>query len=437
MKRWEISRRSLLRGAGVSLALPFFEQMMPSTARADGRSYPRFLGFYVPCGIYMQRFTPSTEGADFEITPILQPLAAHRRDILLLTGVANRPAQPDGPGDHASGTGAFLTAEHPFKTEGADIRNGISIDQVIANSVGQSSRFASLQLGTRGGGSVGNCDSGYSCAYANNISWAGPSTPLAKEVNPQALFDRLVGDARQTEAEARKRRLYRQSILDVVRDDANGLQARLGRTDRRKLDEYLTGVREVERRVQSEPPRCAPGERPPPPAPVDIRDRTQLMLDLIVLAFQCDLTRVITFMLENAGSNYAFNFLGLSGGHHNYSHHGTSQASFDALQAIDTWEMEQLAALLTKMKSIQEPGGTMLDNSVVFMSSEISDGDRHNHTMMPIILAGKAGGAITTGRHVRFTSEVPVANLFTSLANICGAPISRFGRDGTGPCPNL
>jgi hypothetical protein len=281
---------------------------------------------------------------------------------------------------------------------------------------------------------VGDCDSGYSCAYANNISWSGPSTPLSKEVNPQSLFDRLVGDAQQTEAQAAKRRLYQQSVLDVVRNDTNRLQAKLGRTDRRKMDEYLTSVREIEKRVQSQPPACPVGSRPA--APVDIRDRTTLMLDLIVLAFQCDLTRVISFMLENAGSNYSFDFLGLSGGHHSYSHHGTDQANYDAIQAIDTWEMQQLAYLLGRMKSVQEPGGSLLDNSVVLLSSEISDGDRHNHNNMPVIVAGRGGGAIAAGRHVRYDTEVPLANLYVSIATACGVDASGFG-NSTGPCPGL
>lgn len=436
MKKWELSRRTLLRGAGVALALPVLEQMWPSIARAQTGLPPRrFLGWYLPCGIYMQKFTPGQAGAGYTLTSILQPLAPHRNDFLVLSGVANRPAQPDGPGDHASGTGAFLTATHPYKTQGADIHNGISIDQVIANQIGPSTRFPSLQLGTLGGGTTGDCDSGYSCAYANNVSWAGPATPLSKEVDPQSLFDRLLGDARQTEAEARKRRLYQQSVLDSVKDDSNRLQAKLGRTDRRKMDEYLTSVREVERRVQTVAPSCTTGARPS--GVIDIRDRTTLMLDLIVLAFQCDLTRVITFMLENAGSNYAFDFLGLSGGHHGYSHHGTDPTNFAALEAIDIWEMQQLAYLLARMKSIQEPGGTLLDNSVVFLSSEISDGDRHNHTDLPIIVAGRGGGTISSGRHVRFDSEVPIGNLFISLAATCGVNLSTFGANGTGPCPGL
>lgn len=436
MKKWQLSRRTVLRGAGAALALPFLEQMRPSRADADPAPPPRrFLGLYVPCGMYMQKFTPPDVGSAYTLTPILQPLAAYRNDFLVLSGLANRPAQPDGPGDHASGTASCFTATHPYRTEGSDIRNGISIDQAIANQIGQYTRFPSLQLGTFQGADVGGCDGGYSCAYINNVSWASPTTPLSKEIEPQSLFDRLTGDLQLSEAEARKRRHYQQSVLDVVREDSNRLQAKLGSTDNRKLDEYLTSVREIERRIQSQAPACALGTRPNPP--VDIRDRTRLMLDLIVVAFQCDLTRVVTFMLENGGSNYAFDFLGLSGGHHEYSHHGTIQVNLDALQAIDTWEMQQLAYFLGRMKAVQEAGGTLLDNSVVLMTTEISDGDAHNHTNMPVIVAGKGRGAISPGRHVRFASEIPVANLFISLAAACGVNLTTFGDNGTGPCPSL
>ena len=435
MKKWQLSRRILLKGTGAALALPFLEQMWPSAADAQAAPPPRrFLGWYVPCGMNMPKFTPPDVGSAYTLTPILQPLAAHRNDFLVLSGLANRPAEPDGPGDHASGTAAFLTSAHPFRTEGSDIRNGISLDQVIANQIGQYTRFPSLQLGTYQGASFGGCDGGYSCAYLNNVSWAGPATPLTKEIEPQSLFDRLTGGLPLSDAEARKRRHYQQSVLDVVREDSNQLQAKLGRTDNRKLDEYLTSVREIERRIQLQAPACTVGTRPN--LAVDIRDRTRLMLDLIVLAFQCDQTRVVTFMLENGGSNYAFDFLGLSGGHHEYSHHGTIQANLDALQVIDTWEMQQFAYFLAKMKAVQEPGGTLLDNTVVLLSSEISDGDAHNHNNMPVIVAGRGRGAISPGRHVRFASEIPVSNLFISMAAACGVSLATFG-DGTGPCPSL
>lgn len=442
MKKWELSRRLLLKGAGAALALPLLEQMMPSVARAQNAGAPkprRLVAFYVPCGIHMAQWTPAATGSNYALTPILTPLAPVKSDVLVLSGIANRPAQPDGPGDHASGTGAFITARHPFKTNGAGISNGISVDQAAANVLKQWTKFPSLELGVQGGGSTGDCDSGYSCAYANNIAWANATTPLAKEVNPQAVFDRLFSavDPNQTAAAVARRKAYKQSVLDSVKVDSASLKTKLGKSDKVKLDQYEAGIRDLEVRLQSTVATsvCDPGTRPPPPA--DIRERTKLMMDLMVLAFQCDTTRVATFMLNNAGSNYAFNFLGLSDGHHTYSHHQGQAGNLDALTKIGTWEVEQFSYLLQKMKAITEPDGTMLDNSLLFFSSEIEDGDAHRHVNMPILVAGKAGGNITSGRHVRYTTERPVANLFVSMLTAVGVPTTSFGLDSTGPLDQL
>lgn len=442
MKKWEISRRTLLRGVGAAMALPLLEQMLPSVARAQATGAPpprRLVAFYVPNGIHMAKWTPAATGASYTMTEILQPLAPVKSDLLVLTGLANRPAQPDGAGDHASGTGAFITARHPVKTNGAGISNGISMDQVAANAFKQWTKFPSLELGVIGGGSSGDCDSGYSCAYANNISWANATTPLAKEINPQAVFDRLFAavDPNQTPAAIARRKAYKQSVLDAVKGDSAALKGKLGKTDRTKLEQYEAGIRDIEVRLQSTVPQysCDPGARPN--APTDIRERTKMMLDLMVLAFQCDVTRVATFMLGNAGNYYVYNFLGLTEGHHTYSHHQGSQANYDALTKIDIWEMEQFSYLLQKMKAVIEPDGTMLDNSAVFLSSEIEDGDAHRHTNMPVLVAGKAGGNLTPGRHVRYSTEKPVANLFVSLLDAVGVPTTSFGQDSTGPLDQL
>lgn len=439
--KWRLSRRMMLRGAGALMALPMLEQMLPSVAhaQADGAPKPRRLvAFYVPCGIHMQKFTPTATGPGYALSPTLQPLAPYKSKFLVLSGLANHPAKPDGPGDHASGTGAFITAAHPFKTEGSDIRNGISLDQVAANHLKPYTRFASLELGTDGGGSTGGCDSGYSCAYARNISWSGPTTPMPKEVNPGLVFDRLFSglDPSATQQQIARRKAYKQSVIDFVRADAQALDARLGVNDQKKMDEYFTTVRELELKIQAleEGTVCDPGTSPGSPG--DIRDKTKAMLDLIALAFQCDVTRIATFMLGNAGSNRTFNFLGLSSGHHTYSHHQSSQANYDALAKIDYWEVEQLAYLFGKLDAIQEPDGTVLDNSLVFFSSEIEDGNAHRHTNMPIILGGGGGGAVTPGRHVKYNGE-PVANLFTSMLHSVGVNVATFGQDGTGPLGQL
>lgn len=437
-KPWMISRRTLLRGAGAAIGLPMLEAMVPSTARAQSAAAPkRLLFYYVPCGIHMPAWTPSNEGAGYDLKTILSPLESLKDQVLVLSGLENRNARPDGPGDHASGTGAFLTCAHPFKTSGANIRNGISVDQVAANAIGSETLFASLQLGSDGGAGTGNCDSGYSCAYARNISWASETQPLPKETNPRALFDRLFGgtDPLATLEQQRRRRLYRRSVLDFVKQDAATLKTKLGRTDNRKMDEYLTSIREIEMRIEMEglEPVCA-AERPD--GSDDIRARVRNMTDLMVLAFQCDFTRITTFMLGNAGHNRSFSFIGVPEQHHDLSHHQNDQQKFAKLTDIGRWEVEQLAMLLTKMKAIEEPGGTMLDNSLVFFSSEISDGNRHNHDDLPVLLAGGGGGAVRSGRHVRY-DRTPIANLFRSMLGSVGVDGSNFGEDGTGPLANL
>jgi hypothetical protein len=433
-----LSRRTFLTGAGCAIGLPLLEAMVPRRAFAQGMPAPRrIIAYYVPCGIHMAGWTPAQEGAAYALTPILADLAPVKDDVLVISGLANRPARPDGPGDHASGTGAFLTCAHPFKTEGADIMNGISMDQVAANAIGSATLFPSLQLGTEGGGSTGDCDSGYSCAYARNISWADANTPLAKETNPQAVFDRLFAgrDPAASAEQIRKRKLYRLSILDYVEESSLDLQAKLGKTDRQKLDEYLTGVRELETRIQAldSQPICQ-GERPN--APQSFTERVQIMSDLMVTAFSCDLTRVITFMLGNAGSNRVYDFLGIGDGHHQISHHQMNPTNLSQLQTIDTWEVSQLSYLLQRLKGVQEGTGTLLDNSLVFFSSEIEDGDTHAHTNMPVLLAGRGGGAIRTGRHLRFAQERKISELFISMLNTIGVPATTLG-DGDRPLDGL
>lgn len=437
MKPFTLSRRTFLRAAGVSIGLPMLEAMQPRSAFGQSAAPRRLLFFYVPCGIHMAEWTPDREGAGYDLKRILAPLASLQDDVSVLTGLENRNARPDGAGDHASGTGAFLTCAHPFKTSGAGIRNGISVDQVAANALGAETRFASLQYGSDGGGSTGDCDSGYSCAYARNISWASETQPLPKETSPSAAFDRLFGgvDPRATaELQARRRR-YEQSILDFVREDARRLQAKLGRTDRRKMDEYLTSIRELEVRLQMQDgaPVCV-ADRPENGG--DIRDRVRKMMDVMVTALRCDATRFVTFMLGNAGHNRSFPFLGFTEQHHDLSHHQGDPAKHEKLTQIGTWEVEQLAWLLTEMKSISEGEGNMLDNSLVFFSSEISDGNRHNHDDLPVLLAGKGGGAVRPGRHVRLPDRTPIANLFLSMLQVAGVDAAGFG-DSTGSLSEL
>jgi hypothetical protein len=434
MKHNQIARRRFLGGAASLVALPWLASLMPREAWAKASAPKRFVAFYVPNGIHMAAWTPASTGPDYELTPILAPLESLRRKVSIVTGLANAPAHPDGPGDHAAGTAGFLTCRHVVKTDGAGIRNGISVDQVAAQALGRATRIASLQYGIDSGSGVGNCDSGYSCAYVRNISWASESQPLPKITNPEAAFAALFdgSDSKLSAVERARRQHYQSSVLDYVRGEAQGLEQSLSTSDRLKLDEYLTGVRELERRVQgaSEASCVAPGE---PPATLPYPEHVRLMLDLTVLALKCDTTRIVSFMLGNGGSPRSYPFLGVQGGHHDISHHHHRPENLEELQKIDTWEVAQLAYLLERMDAVDEGDGTLLDHSAVFFSSEIEDGDSHSHYNLPVLLAGGLGGALPMGTHVRVSHNAPLGGLFLSLLAGLGVPAARFGDDGTRP----
>jgi hypothetical protein len=434
---WALSRRTFLRGAGALVALPLLDAMQ---VRGQSAAAPRrFFAFYVPNGMRMSAWTPATEGplSAGALPPILAPLRNVVDDVLVVSGTQNFAAFPqgDGPGDHARGTACFITAAHPRKTDGADISLGISVDQVIANAYRGQTRFASLELGCEGGGSTGGCDSGYSCAYSRNISWSGPSTPVAKEINPRAAFDRLFAGVDPTESQAarEKRIRLKQSVLDYVKEDAARVQAKLGARDRQKVDEYLTGVREIETRLHGpQPAVCQPPVRQDG-VPGDVQTYVRTMLDLAAIAFACDLCRSATFMLGNGGSGRSFGFLGVPDAHHEISHHEGDATKQNKLQTIDTWEVEQLAYFLEKLKGIEESGSNVLFNSTVFFSSEIEDGNSHFHGNLPVVVAGHGGGTLSPGRHVRFPNGTPIANLFLTLMASVGVERSTFGDDGTTP----
>ena len=436
------SRRLFLQGAGAALALPLFESLVPRTARANATPPQRFLAYYLPCGINMSQWTPAAPGPKYPLSPTLSSLAPVASKVSVLTGLANRPAQPDGGGDHASGTAAFLTAMHPFKTDGSNIMNGVSIDQVIASAIAGKTPFSSIQLGTEGGSSAGGCDTGYSCAYARNISWAGPAQPLPKLTNPQVVFDHLFGgvDPTETAAQARRRLAYKTSILDYLRDDTARLRGRLGQTDQRKLDEYVGGVRALEKRLQdsASAPMCTPGARAADPTP-DWPTLARLMADLMVVCFQCDLTRVITFMLGNAGSNIAYPFIGVPGAHHELSHHMGDPTKLAQIALIDAWEVQQFANLCARLDGILEADGkSILYHSLLYLSGEICDGNAHNHDNMPVLVAGSASGAIKgVGQHVVYAQERSFADLYVTFQNAFGVPATSFGMNSTAPLPGL
>jgi hypothetical protein len=336
---------------------------------------------------------------------------------------------------------AFLTGCQPRKTHGADIKAGVSVDQLAAQKVGKATRFASLEIGCEGGRNAGNCDSGYSCAYSANISWRGESTPMPKEVNPRLVFERLFAPAgSKTDPKARRRDLLRKSILDFVAEDARGLKRKLGSTDNRKLDEYLTGVREIERRLarveKVEVKGAPPGAVRPAGIPRVYREHLRLMADMLVLAFQADLTRIATFVFANEGSNRSYRDIGVAEGHHDLSHHGRNRRKQEKIQKINVFHVEQLAYLLGKLKGIKEGDGTLLDRCMILYGSGNSDGNRHNHDDLPILLAGKAGGAFKTGRHLVYKRETPLTNLYLSMLDALGVRVPKFG-DSTGRLPGL
>jgi hypothetical protein len=437
-----ISRRRFLGGAGAAIFLPYLESLGGIVRSAAAQDTPplRLIFYYLPNGIHMPAWTPTRTGSDFELPLILEPLQNHRDNILVLSGLNNAPARPDGPGDHAAGTGSFLTATHVYKTEGADIENGISIDQVAANALGGETALPSVQIGIDGGTSVGGCDSGYSCAYSRNISWAGPQTPLPKMVNPQIVFDRFFGgfDPEASAAETNRRRRSRLSVLDYARSEANILSQQLASEDQIKLDEYLTGVRELERRVETQSEGISCLTPTIPDEMIDVQVHTALMTDLMVLGHQCDITRISTFMLGNASSGRVFDFLDIGAGHHDISHHQDMQENFRMLERIDRWEVEQLAYLLDRLDAVDEGEGTLLDNTLLFFSSEIADGNSHSHFGLPVLLAGGAGGALNTGRHIAYEGDPydpestnRISNLFISILGIAGIEVDTFGDDGT------
>lgn len=421
--------KALLAGGAVTVGLPFLESLAPRRTHAQDKPATRILFFYVPNGIQAADFRPKSVGDAYAITPILKPLESLRADFSVLSGLENAPGRPDGPGDHASGTSSFITCAHANKSE-TDLKLGVSADQIAASKIGKQTRLPSLELGIDGGSSAGGCDSGYGCAYTRNISWSGPSTPMPKMTNPQLVFDRLFAgyEPGATAAELQKRKAYKKSVLDLVRGDAQSLSLKLGSSDRKKLDEYLTGVRELEMQIGAgmEAASCQPGMRPADKLPYPAH--VKMMCDLMVLAMQCDVTRIFTFMLGNGLSGRTYPDLGITRGHHEISHHGMNPENLAQLTKIATWEMEQLAYLLGKMKSTEDGvGSNVLYNSAVFLSSDISDGDRHNHDEMPIILAGHGGGALKPGRHIAYdkAKKTKVANLLVTMLGTLGvdAPV--------------
>ena len=436
MRRNRLHRRTVLRGSGMGLALPLLEAMSPARVRADQPEKPpvRMACLFFANGAIMDQWRPTGEGADFELSPTLQPLQDLKQDLLVLEGLTQHHARAngDGPGDHARNASAFLTGAQPRKTSGADISVGQSIDQAIAEKVGMATRLPSIELGIDRGRNAGSCDSGYSCAYSSNISWKSATTPCSKEVNPRSAFERIFGTPEQA-ADNERRRRNRRSILDFVADDTRRLQPSLSGTDRQKLDEYFTSLRDVEQRLAraSTEPISIPELELPPGVPSDLKEHINLMFDILLLAFQTDATRVATMMIADAGSNRTYPEVEVRDGHHHLSHHRNSPETMEKIARIDRYLAERFAYFLTRLRETSEGESNLLSNSMVLYGSAISDGNRHNHDDLPVILAGNGGGSLSTGRYLKAAAETPLNNLFLSMSDRMGASLDQLG-DSTG-----
>jgi hypothetical protein len=446
-----LSRRRFLRGLGVCLALPAFESWRPFGVRAASAPAAgglattptgaplRLAVVYFPNGAIQPHWWPKGEGKDFELARTMQPLAPVRHQLQILGGMdhVNATPGPDGPGDHARASGTFLTGVRVKKTAGADIRAGISIDQVVAKQVGHLTRFPSLELTCDAVRKSGNCDSGYSCAYQYNLAWRSANTPVAPEPNPRLLFERLFGAGPHGEraTNLKRRQTQQRSILDFVLDDARALQGQLASRDKQKLEEYLFSVREVEKRIEkAEQFGDVPDPKVATPTgvPASFEDYIQVMFDLMVLAFQTDSTRIATFLLHNEGSNRSFPEIGISEGHHYLTHHQNKQDYIEKVAEIDLWYVKQFAKFLEKLEQTKDlDGRSLLHNSMVIYGSGNADGNRHTHVNLPVILAGAGGGSLTPGRYTKFPAT-PMSNLLLSLADRMGVQgVERLG-DSTG-----
>ena len=425
------------------IALPALEAMAPLrglAALTKDAAAPRRMAFvYSPNGMNMADWWPGTVGSDYQLSPILEPLAPHKNDFQILSGLAHVKgrANGDGPGDHARANATFLTGCQARKTAGADLKLGVSVDQVAAQQIGQLTRLPSLELSCDRGRSAGSCDSGYSCAYQFNFSWKTETQPLPPEVDPKLVFDRLFTGGRKNDTDQSRilRERYQKSILDFALEDAKSLKANLGATDQRKLDEYLTAIRELEQRIANAekfaiamPTASRPKDMP---KNYDYEQHIRLMYDLMVMAFQTDSTRVATFLVAHDGSNRPYPKIGVTEGHHDLSHHGNDAEKKAKMAKINRFHTTQFAYFLDQLKAVKEGNGTLLDNSMIVFGSGLADPNRHAHHDLPILLAGRGGGDLKTGRHVDFPQETPMTNLYLSMLDRMGVTAGHVG-DSTG-----
>ena len=437
-----IPRRTFLRGMGATLALPLLDGMVPAFAGAlDSAAKPalRLSTVYTPNGKIMELWTPAAEGAAYELTPILEPLAEFKDRFLVLSGLSHASGDSlpgeGGAGPHERAGATFLTGVHPKRTDGADIHVGISMDQIAAKELGKHTQLASLELGMDSFGIGGACENGWSCAYINTISWRTPTTPLPMEYNPRAVFERLFGDRDTTDpTELRARLRENRSLLDSVTDAVSGLLTGLGPGDRAKLTEYLEAIRDVERRIQmaeEQSSRELPTLERPAGIPANYDEHAKLMFDLQVLAYQTDLTRVITYMMGREKSDRPYREIGVADPHHPLTHHQHDPVKIGKVAQINTYHSKMFAYFLEKLRSTPDGDGSLLDHIMIIYGSSLSDGNEHSHHELPVLLAGGATGAIKGGRHIKYRKDTPMPNLYLTLLDKLGIPVENLG-DSTG-----
>lgn len=433
-----IPRRTFLRGAGTALALPLLDAMFPafvSAAQTASRTATRLSFLAVPNGIIMDKWTPAAIGGEYPITPVLEPLAGFKDRMLVLSGLANNEARKlefEIAGDHPRACSAYLTATHPKMTSGADIHCGVSVDQVAAGELGRRTRLPSLEIGLEMP-MVGACESAYSCVYYNTIAWKNPATPLPMENRPRAVFERLVGDSTDPAERAARIRENR-SILDLVSQDLKRLMRLVGESDRLKLDQYSDAVRSVEQQIQvaeQQSPTELPDMEKPIGIPEQFSDYAKLMMDLQVLAFQGDMTRVGTFMVGHEMGGRAYPELGFGDQHHSLTHHQGDTAKIAKVLQINMFHARLYGYFLERLRSVPDGDGSLLDHSLLVYGSPLSDGNMHLYKDLPVLLVGGEATGIRGGRHLAYPENTPIANLYVTLLDKLGIHLESFG-DSTG-----
>jgi len=440
--RKAIPRRTILRGLGTTLALPFLDAMVPAFARAKSAAATpatRLSVVYLPNGVMMDKWTPPTEGAGFKLMPILEPLAPFKDRMLVLSGLSHnfggRARAGENTGDHARAGASYLSGVHPKKTEGADTQAGVSMDQIVAKELGKQTQFASLELCVDTPELLGQCEAGYSCAYMNSICWRTATTPMPMEDRPRVVFERMFGDSESTDPAVRLRRIKQdRSILDSVTAKANSLSAELGPSDRIKLTEYLDAVRDIERRIhtaEEQSGRELPTLTRPTGVPETFTDHAKLMFDMQVLAFQTDMTRVITFMMGREFGGRTYREIGIPEGYHALTHHQYKPDKISKVIQIQTYHAKHFAYYLDKLRSTPDGDGSLLDHMVILYGGGLSDGNSHLHDNLPVVLVGGASGQLRGGRHVRFPKDTPMSNLLLTMMDKVGVRQTSLG-DSTG-----